>query len=336
MNMKKENKSEIKQKKVFARCLAALLALCVVSTMYGNETIVSDNRSGEMSATTDAASIGISDVYGFTELAHTVLYHLGVEENAVRQIVSQMINEADDLAAQAVNMRKLSKLVSDDLYKKSLEIGARYCKVQQLWEGLVKHGEMIGLGLGTATILADGVIKVMQAASEEDRIYETTQLLARLSSHFLVQSIMATAVVTAALAGTSAATLIAVAVVTFVAGALLEKGFEKLVGYYNQHPEKNGFAIMINWFYDHSSIPEKISEWWYDVRYGDAILQDRYDRQIDYGQKYEFIPPDELANYDDGNQEDPFDTLPESNRGCFDGNTSESRYQGLKALRLID
>ena len=45
MNNKIENKSEIKQKTGFARRFAALLALCAVSTVYGKQTAVSENRS---------------------------------------------------------------------------------------------------------------------------------------------------------------------------------------------------------------------------------------------------------------------------------------------------
>lgn len=45
--MKQENKAEIKQKKGFAMCFTALLALCAVSAVYGNETAVYEFRPAD-------------------------------------------------------------------------------------------------------------------------------------------------------------------------------------------------------------------------------------------------------------------------------------------------
>jgi len=53
MNMKQENKAEIKQKKGFAMCFTALLALCAVSAVYGNETARYDNRTAATSGALD-------------------------------------------------------------------------------------------------------------------------------------------------------------------------------------------------------------------------------------------------------------------------------------------
>lgn len=47
MNMKKEKKVEIRQKRGCARCFVILLALFAVSVVYGNETEMYEFRSAD-------------------------------------------------------------------------------------------------------------------------------------------------------------------------------------------------------------------------------------------------------------------------------------------------
>ena len=297
MNMKKENKSEIKQKMGFARRIAALLALYAVSAVYGNTTDMYEfhpaGLQGLEITSEDAHVLDKIDLGKSGRFVSVVGYLAGIGEKGLKKVAESFYAEALELAYKG----------SDDMegalacWKDNLD-GSRKMKNVKDAAGKIK----------LAITITDGIIKIKNAKTEDEQVTEACRLALHLFSSAL--------------------------------GALTKPQIGDLISDLGDHgldhPEDNGFAIIVNWIYDHSSLPQTLSEWWYDVRYGDAILQDRQDRQIDYGQKYEFIPPDELAEYDDGNQVDPFDTMPESNRGCFGGNTSDGRYQGLKPLCLIN
>lgn len=104
----------------------------------------------------------------------------------------------------------------------------------------------IGLGI----TIADDVQKIKNAKTEEERIKEQCRFLLHVS----------TTVLGTVLNKTTKSSL----------GDVIGDLISDLGDHGLDHPEDNGFAILVNWFYDNSSIPEKITEWYYDVRYGDA------------------------------------------------------------------
>ena len=140
--------------------------------------------------------------------------------------------------------------------------------------------------IGLAITITDGIIKIRNAKTEDEQVTEVCRLALHLFSAAL--------------------------------GTLTKPQIGDLISNLGDHgldhPEDNGFAIMVNWIYDHSSLPEMLYEWWWDVRYKDKIL---------------------VQNHESYDPNDPFETIPESNSGGLDGN-SLCRYQGLKPLRLID
>lgn len=299
MNMKNENKSGTKQKMGFAGCFAALLALCAVSTVYGSETALYEFRPADQvlleTSQNDPNLFDKIDLEKSGRFVSVVGLLAGFSQKEFTRAAQSFFTEAKELAR---DFRFDEAYGMHDLGKDKLADATMMGKVKDATDKI-----------GLAITITDGVLKIKNAKTEDERVTESCRLALHLFSTALGELIKQ----------------------PIVGQLISDLGDHSL-----DHPEDNGFAILVNWVYDNSSLPQILYEWWYDVRYGDSVLQDRDNREVDYGQKYEFIPPDELEDYDDADPEDPFDTLPESNRGCFDGNTSESRCQGLKPLRLID
>lgn len=295
MNIKKENKSERKKKTGCARCFVILLALFAVSVVYGNETEMYEFRSSGLSG----LEITSPDAHVFDNI------DLGKAGRFV-SVVGYLAGIGE----------KGLKRAAESFYAEALELAYKGSDDMEgalaIWKDNLDASRKMGKAkdaagkVGLAITITDGIIKIRNAKTEDEQVTETCRLALHLFSTAL-----------GALTKPQIGDLIS---------ALGDHGLD--------HPEDNGFAIMVNWIYDNSSLPQILYEWWYDACYGDSVLKDRTDRQIDYGQKFEFIPPDELDDY--GDPDDPFETMPESNGGCFGGNTSGGRYQGLKPLCLIN
>lgn len=385
MNMKKENKSEIKQKMGFARCFAALLALCAVSAVYGNETGLSDNQSASLTKGSGFVSADHSSVnkVSMADLLFTPDKNGKTAYEGIKNVEGWSFATADLIAT----VMKETGFTPEKLGDKILEVAAAFektgdnAKANQLFalalkspdwtknfEAWAKYG-------GWIQAAASGIectIDVSRSNTDDEKIRAIAQMVGTISANHIA-TVITDLVIAAALSIPAVATAFAAAPVAVTIGIIAVStaigwAFGTLVNHGIEHPEDNAFAIFINWFYDHSSIPEKISEWWYDVRYGDkngykilvnwfydksslpglltelwydfryrgTVLQDRDDRRVDYGQNYEFIPFDELVDDDEDDPDAPFKIPPEHDTGCFDGNTFGGRYQGLKALRLID
>lgn len=149
---------------------------------------------------------------------------------------------------------------------------------------------------------------------------------------------------------------------TTALGSLIEKPevgelISNLGDHALDHPEDNGFAILVNWFYDNSSIPEKITEWYYDVRYGDtdtrikrleelAILISDSNPQTkilspllkEIMERLESLRKSDLK-YFDPSLVTPFDEIPSDISGPTSNPTpvpdSDGRFQGLKPIKLL-
>ena len=271
-----KNKANNSLKKRAYGGFAALLCACAVSGVYGDPATVYGFRPGGLQQIDEITS---SDAHVFDKInlgdsgrfVSIVGYLAGLSKDELKRAADSFYDEAIELAFKG----------SDDmegalaLWKEKLD-GSR--KMGKLEKAMDK--------VGLAITIADGIIKIKNAKTTDERVTESCRLALHLFS---------TALDT--LTKTPAGSVIS------------DLGDHAL-----DHPEDNGFAILVNWIYDNSSLPQTLSEWWYDVRYGDAILVDR--------------------KTDGGNAEapGPFDSMPENGN---DHPRSNGRYQGLKTIKLL-
>ena len=256
----------------------ALLCACAVSGVYGDPAAVYGFRP-----------YGIQQIDEIKSDNNHVFDNINLEDTG--RFVSivgylaglskdELKRAADSFYAEAL---ELAFKGSDDmdgalaLWKKNLDDSKKMGKLQKAMDKV-----------GLAITVTDGIIKIRKAKTSDERVTESCRLALHLFS-----------------------TALDTLTETQVGSLISELGDHAL-----DHPEDNGFAIMVNWIYDHSSLPQTLSEWWYDVRYHDAIL---VDRQNDSGK-----------NEEPG----PFDSMPETGNEN-DHTGSGGRYQGLKPIKLL-
>ena len=275
-NQSMSNRVNNSMKKRVHGVLAALLCVCAVYGVCGNPATVYRFRPIGLQQIDEITS-GDSHVFDNINLDDTgrfvsiVGFLAGLSKDELKRASDSFYAEALKLAAKG------SDNVGDALalWKKNLDDSRKMGKLEKTMDKV-----------GLAITIAEGIVKIRNAKTTDERVTESC----RLALHLFT-------------------TALDTLTKTQVGSLISDLGDHAL-----DHPEDNGIAIMANWIYDHSSLPQILSEWWYDVRYGDAILVDR--------------------NTAGGNADapGPFDSMPENGN---DSPGRSGRYQGLKPIKLL-
>lgn len=222
-----------------------------------------------------------------------------------------LVKNADKIVDLAAALEKITgfKPVANPLLEKALQQASLATKIDKFTAIAEKYGTPAGIALN----IVGGCIDIAKAETADEKAKALSRLLARLSADALAGAIAV------ASEGKINHPLLTLA---------LEEIFVSVISYYNDHPELNGFAILINKIYD-SGVPEALYEWWYDMRYKDAILQDRKKGDV---------------NDNPGNGQDPFNSNPNNpggntgdgtGNGTTNGSGKKDGYQGLKPIHLF-
>lgn len=256
--------------------IAALLCACAVSDVYGDPATVYGFRPDGIQlidgvTSSDAHVLDAINLEDAGRFVSAVGYLAGLSKDELKKVADAFYSEALKLASKG----------SDDM-EGSLALWKEYLDESRKMGKLEKAMNKVGL----AITVADGVVKIRNAKTTDERVTESC----RLALHLFT-------------------TALDTLTKTQVGSLISDLGDHAL-----DHPEDNGLAIIANWIYDHSSLPQTLSEWWYDVRYGDAILVDRRD--------------------EGGTTEapGPFDSMPEHGN---ENAESSGHYQGLKPIKLL-
>ena len=373
----------IKQRKNLAiKALAAMLSVCAVSGVYGKGTEVFDSW-------TDATSGGA----GFVSAEHSTANKVDLvsQSSTVDARKKSIIDGIRNLRDFPLTLGdSLATLLSDGTIFKVVEsafvlqMEGKSINTEKLLEQLstikqasekldVKAWEKYGPWVQAALAVVDCIQDVSMATTDEERNTAFAQLVGAISANHL------SSVITGALIGVLTEALLAAAVAIPAVGAAVASapvlftaaiaavaiaagwGFTALVRHGIDHPEDNGFAILINWFYDHSSIPAEISEWWYDVRFGDVFTRGKRLAELaillnELNPLTKILTPllkkmtewldslrqSDLKYFDPSlfpSPVTPFDEMPPDINGPTPDPTrvpdSDGRFQGLKPIKLL-
>lgn len=371
-----------KRKILAIKALAAVLSFCAVSSVYGNGTEVFDSW-------TDATSSGAGFVSEEHSTANKVdLVSQSSTVDAQKKSIIDRIRTIRDIPLTLGD--SLATLLSDDIITKVVESAfvlqmegksinaekllGQLRTIKQVSEKLdVETWNKLGPWVQAALAVVDYLQDVSMATTDEERNVLLAQLVGAISANHLSSvitgaliGVLTEALLAAAVAIPALGTAVASAPVLFTVGIAAVAiaagwGFTVLVKHAIDHPEDNGFAILINWFYDHSSIPAKISEWWYDVRFGDDITRAKRLAELvilinDLNPLTKIFTPllkkipewldslrqSDLKYFDPSlvpSPVTPFDEVPPDINGPTPNPTSvpdsDGRFQGLKPIKLL-